>query len=306
MPELPLKLLELYCTRFSQVPLLSLDGEGMIRYANPAMLKRLGLTENPQGEPVTHVIDIDLSMPDPLYRDDERNITADMVTAAYTYHGERHTLRGHMLSDGSQIIVIFDIFREHDVEILEQVTKLNLEMSSIARTYSKQAQASHKLAHQDALTRLSNRRHAEELLEDLLGGKPLLQLRSFGVILFDIDDFKSVNDTFGHDAGDQVLKIIAATARQQLRQEDVPSRYGGEEFLVIAHCDTPESLMTIAEKLRSSFEKLIIPAVGRPVTASFGVTMGRTDDTLERITKRADEALYRAKRSGKNCVVYAD
>ncbi len=306
MPELPLDLLELYCTRFSQVPMLSLDGEGRIKYANPALLKRLGLTENPQGEPVTHFLDIDLSMHDPLFRDDERTITADLVTAAYTHHGERNTLRGHMLSNGSQIIVIFDIFREYDVEILEQVTKLNLEMSSIARTYSKKAQASHKLAHQDALTSLSNRRHAEELLEDLLGGKPLMQLRSFGVILLDIDDFKSVNDTFGHAAGDQVLKMLSDTIRQQLRQQDIPARYGGEEFLVIAQCETSENLIAIAEKLRISFEELYIPVIKKAVTASFGVTMGRPEDTLESITKRADKALYRAKWSGKNCVIFAD
>ncbi len=306
MSDLPVELLELYCRRFSQVPMLTIDREGRIIYANPALLKKLALETLPKGEPVKNFLDIDISISEPFYRDEDRGILADLVTAGYTMQGERNTLRGHMLSDGTQSMIIFDIYREHDVEILEQVTRLNLEMSSITRSYSKQAQASRKMANQDALTSLSNRRHAEMLITDLIAGKPDPVIKPFGVILFDIDNFKSVNDTFGHDAGDQVLKMLSTTVRKQLRQQDIPARYGGEEFLIIVHCRTTQNLITIAEKLRSSFEELHIPLIDKAVTASFGVTMRRPEDTLATLTKRVDEALYLAKRSGKNCVISAD
>ncbi len=125
---------------------------------------------------------------------------------------------------------------------------------------------------------------------------------SFGIIIFDIDNFKRVNDTFGHDTGDIVLKMLSNTILETIRQNDTPARYGGEEFIILAQSDSLDSLFAFAEKLRSTFEFLYIPAIDSSVTASFGITMYQEGDDIASLIKRADQAMYRAKSKGKNRV----
>lgn len=311
MADLPIHIMELYCERFSEIPLVITDPDGVITGANRAFHKRFGLSESPAGQPISSFMQIDMSMKDPMFHDTRRNILADLITATYFYHGEEHNLRGHLFFDETQYVVIFDIFKQHDVEILEQVTRLNLEMSSMTRNYSKryrvmdkQSKVNQELAHHDQLTGLGNRRKFMDTLTRMLEEKtPPPEESFFGVIMFDIDNFKLVNDTFGHDAGDEVLKVLSAQVLALIRNQDLPARYGGEEFIILARCDRMEHLEAMAEKLRSTFASRVIPAVGSAVTASFGITMKIPGDTEESLIKRADEALYQAKRQGKNCVV---
>jgi len=302
MAELPLKILELYCERYCEIPLAVLNTEGCITYANRAFCKKFSLNAVPNGEKICGFLDIDLSMNEPIHTDEKTGVSVDLVTAAYTLRGERNTLRGHLFFDGKVYVVIFDIFKQHDVEVIEQVTRLNLEMSSLTRDYSKQyramdkqAKESRKLASVDQLTQLWNRRHFEQTLDYALKNSS-----AFGIILFDIDDFKHVNDTYGHDAGDEVLVSLARCTREQIREEDTAARYGGEEFIILAYCSGIDKLYAIAEKLRTAFASLHIPSIGGSVTASFGITMGKDSDTRQGVIKRADTALYAAKRKGKN------
>lgn len=123
----------------------------------------------------------------------------------------------------------------------------------------------------------------------------------FSVILLDIDNFKKVNDNYGHQAGDQILKFIADTLQQNTRPYDLTGRWGGEEFLVICPATRREGIMSMAEHLRLAimskvYEKL--PAQ----TASFGVATVQDGDSVNDLIRRADEALYRAKKGGRNRV----
>ncbi|BBO80458.1 hypothetical protein DSCO28_10240 [Desulfosarcina ovata subsp. sediminis] len=153
----------------------------------------------------------------------------------------------------------------------------------------------------DALTGLNNRMKIDEALENEINR--VQRYRStFSIILLDIDNFKHVNDTYGHLIGDDVLKEVAGLLKANFRKTDVPGRWGGEEFLVILPHQDRRCASGIAEKLRRIIETTNFPDVGR-ITSSFGVAEYLDRDTPKGIVMRADAALYRAKQQGRNRVV---
>jgi two-component system cell cycle response regulator len=124
-------------------------------------------------------------------------------------------------------------------------------------------------------------------------------------MVVDIDQFKTVNDTFGHDVGDEVLRAVANVLQRHVRGTDVVCRFGGEEFVVISATDF-DSALQFAERLRSAIEQEMpspVCPINRPVTVSIGVDV-RSSQTRspEALLKAADEGLFLAKRSGRNCV----
>ncbi|HIH4877851.1 TPA: diguanylate cyclase, partial [Citrobacter braakii] len=158
------------------------------------------------------------------------------------------------------------------------------------------------LAFRDKLTGISNR-----YLLELRGGSEINKCRlgdySSALIIIDIDNFKSVNDTYGHLTGDQVLKEITTLIASCLNPEDVFGRWGGEEFIIIfPDTDMIHALMQ-TEYIRSSIDSHLFPQV-REVTASFGISISDKSDSWDSWIERADKALYKAKLSGKNRVDY--
>jgi two-component system cell cycle response regulator len=157
----------------------------------------------------------------------------------------------------------------------------------------------------DGLTQVYNRRYFLESLDREMG-RAQRYLRDLSLILFDIDHFKAVNDTYGHLAGDYVLKQLAMEIKRRIRREDILARYGGEEFAIILPELDNTSAMHFGEKIRriASEANFRFDETDIPVTVSVGVT------TLEpavrdsaSFIKRVDEKLYRAKSDGRNCVV---
>jgi diguanylate cyclase (GGDEF)-like protein len=156
----------------------------------------------------------------------------------------------------------------------------------------------------DGLTGLANRRQADEALAseiartERLGGP-------VGLILADVDDFKAVNDRFGHPTGDVVLRDLAETLRENVREIDTAARWGGEEFAVILPGTDLEGAAQVAERIRAALAEREIPSVDGAhlhVTASFGVAVSNPTTTVQQLVEAADEALYRAKRAGKDQV----
>jgi diguanylate cyclase (GGDEF)-like protein len=126
----------------------------------------------------------------------------------------------------------------------------------------------------------------------------------FGVLFIDIDHFKEVNDVYGHDVGDEVLKMIANTFMNNSRPFDAVGRWGGEEFVAIILNVTEDRLYAIADRLRMLVEQSSL-SVGRDtirVTISIGATLALENDTAETLIRRSDQLMYRAKTSGRNCV----
>lgn len=162
----------------------------------------------------------------------------------------------------------------------------------------------------DPLTRLFNRRHMENMLKRELSKAQRNKNSPFGIILLDVDHFKKFNDTYGHQAGDNVLVTLAAMLSSQVRSGDVVCRYGGEEFLIALAGSSVENTGLRAEAIRKEAEKLCINYDDRcldSVTISAGISGFREDDSnIDDIIRRADNALYKAKEQGRNRVVTGD
>jgi len=129
--------------------------------------------------------------------------------------------------------------------------------------------------------------------------------RDLGLILFDLDSFKQINDTHGHVVGDKILAELANVCRSEIREEDLYARYGGDEFAVLAREIQPQELQVTAERLRSTIEMhdFVVEGTSHDVTVSLGLsTLERTDaSTPSEFVATADEALYEAKDAGRNC-----
>ncbi|MBF0146549.1 MAG: diguanylate cyclase [Magnetococcales bacterium] len=152
----------------------------------------------------------------------------------------------------------------------------------------------------DALTGVCNRARLQGVLEAELHRARRHNL-PISVILGDIDYFKKINDTYGHQVGDDVLRKFAKVLRENVRIEDIVARWGGEEFMVVSPLNDVNATCKLAEKLRRLIENERFPKVGR-VTCSFGVSQAKREDSIRTLTERADKALYEAKTQGRNRV----
>ena len=152
----------------------------------------------------------------------------------------------------------------------------------------------------DSLTSLYNRGKVDEALY-ILYDEYKRTNKIFSIIFVDIDHFKTINDTFGHSKGDEVLIQIATMLKNKTREDDFVGRYGGEEFIIMIE-GSIEKASILAEKIRSSVEHTTF-SIDRKVTCSLGVTMINDKDTLETILQRSDKALYKAKESDRNKVI---
>jgi diguanylate cyclase (GGDEF)-like protein len=157
-----------------------------------------------------------------------------------------------------------------------------------------------KLATTDTLTGIGNRRLLEEIFQAHQSLGEHYDVNLF-LLMFDIDNFKSINDTFGHVVGDSVLKELTELVCKSVRKSDVCIRWGGEEFVVLLQYPNPMSVMKIAENIRSKIDKYSFKTIVH-VTCSFGLTSICSSESLDNVIERADKALYRAKADGKNTV----
>jgi diguanylate cyclase len=154
-------------------------------------------------------------------------------------------------------------------------------------------QTMYEIAHTDALTGIMNRRSMQDQLEQQFS-----QQRGFGILLIDIDHFKRINDTLGHAIGDQVLRELALLLEGQTRAQEVVSRWGGEEFLVLSSALNAEVAEQVAQRLLEAIRASRL--AGLTVTISIGVAWREESETLESIVARADSALYAAKANGRD------
>lgn len=175
------------------------------------------------------------------------------------------------------------------------------EVEELAQALNEKNVVLTQMATKDALTGLTNRYLFEELFD-----KELARSRRYGralsLVITDIDHFKSVNDTYGHNVGDNVLKELAALVEANIRKADTFARWGGEEFVLMLPDTTQEQAEIVAEKLRSRIETHAFEDISK-ATCSFGVVLVSPEDTLAGSIEKADRALYEAKAQGRNRVV---
>jgi polar amino acid transport system substrate-binding protein len=156
-----------------------------------------------------------------------------------------------------------------------------------ANLYRRQAQ-------EDALTGIYNRGSIESIL------KKLLRKEDGSILFFDIDHFKKINDTYGHEKGDFVLKKLAKIIKDHIRESDIFGRWGGEEFVLILPNTPYEKALIVAEKIRKIVESSDFDGID--VTISVGVSEFRKGDSVKSVVKKADLAMYKAKEDGRNRV----
>jgi diguanylate cyclase (GGDEF)-like protein/PAS domain S-box-containing protein len=191
---------------------------------------------------------------------------------------------------------IFDATEKYYVAVFSDITDRKiLESELIKDRELLQEQATH-----DSLTKLFNRRKMEETLS--------LEIERYkrcsaplSIVMFDIDDFKQINDTFGHQVGDITLKQLSVLLKNTIRKIDFAARWGGEEFIVLAPQTDMQGVLALAENLRKTIENSEF-ACTKKVTCSFGATEFTDDDTVDSLLKRVDDALYLSKKDGKNKV----
>ncbi|MGE0709159.1 MAG: diguanylate cyclase [Planctomycetota bacterium] len=191
----------------------------------------------------------------------------------------------------------------HEIRPLDKPDLKLLEAVAAQAAIALQNARLHHQASTDPLTGLHNRAYLRQVFEDELrqaeeNGEPL------GVLLVDLDHFKKINDTHGHDVGDEVLKRVSSRIRRALRRDDYAARWGGEEFLILLPGSDVEGAVVAAEKVAEAIKGTPIGEVGLTVTCSLGLSCyPRHADTSALLIKRADQALYEAKRTGRDRVV---
>jgi diguanylate cyclase len=197
------------------------------------------------------------------------------------------------------------------VIVLIGMSALSIRMSALRMHLGKQRQELEisleriqLLATQDELTGLANRRHTMSLLKAEQARQKRTQ-NPLGLVMIDLDHFKRINDDYGHQAGDVVLKGFAEAAIGTLRGSDVLSRWGGEEFLLMLPDTGPDEAERCIERMRRGLASMMFDAVppNLQITFSAGLTVSRTGDALEVVIERADQAMYHAKELGRNCTV---
>ncbi|AZN39773.1 histidine kinase N-terminal 7TM domain-containing diguanylate cyclase [Paenibacillus albus] len=220
---------------------------------------------------------------------DEREVIWSVGARSYHYSVRSSVVRKSGASGGQEVgklLILIDISEQ--VELQKKL---------------------HSLAFHDGLTGIYNRNHFLHLSEQLIA-QSVESDGGFAVLLFDIDYFKRINDTYGHDVGDQALLHVVTVCRRMLRDGDVFARYGGEEFVVALPGMSLTEAGQAAERIRAeiAFHPMSLPAESIAITASFGVAAGdrHADYEVKQLLKLADQALYDAKHRGRNRVSMAD
>jgi diguanylate cyclase (GGDEF)-like protein len=215
-----------------------------------------------------------------------------------------------LIADGT----IIGVFNAESVEVhafsdehVQTLTVIARQAAEVIRS-AQLLEETRRLAITDSLTGLFNRRHFNQQLEENVGRAARYD-EPLALLFLDVDHFKSVNDKFGHQAGDRCLQAMARTLRESVRDSDQIARIGGEEFAILLIRADRELALSIAERLRARIDDLILeedPPLPVDLTASLGVAFFREDgEDPKTLMRSADRALYTAKRLGRNRVVLA-
>jgi diguanylate cyclase (GGDEF)-like protein len=237
------------------------------------------------------------TLPDEYMEAFEKNDLPLPGTKCYFCHGDEALDRNEPVS--SEVELSGTIWDTWWIPLGEDVF---LHYATDVTKYKKMEDELRNLSFTDVLTNAYNRRYFIQKLEEEIE-RARRNGNKFSLIMLDIDCFKSINDRFGHNAGDLVLKSMAEFIKNRIRKVDCLARWGGEEFVILLP-DTPaDKAAVLAEELRESLSRMDIPGVDC-VTASFGVAGYCPGDTVDSLVNKADNMMYEAKAAGRNCVRY--
>jgi diguanylate cyclase (GGDEF)-like protein len=209
------------------------------------------------------------------------------------------TIRSIIAQYWYMIITIFIVLLAMSFFLL-YIGRINRRLKSMQEELKKANKFLDYQATRDALTKLFNRRRFNELLEGEMSRSRRYKM-PLSLVMFDIDNFKKINDAYGHNRGDRILEEIAQVVADTIRKYDIFARWGGEEFMILVPNSRLDGTLLMAEKVRSTIAKYAFTEVGT-LTCSFGVTEYKDGDNIDSLVIRADGALYKAKELGRNRV----
>lgn len=237
----------------------------------------------------------------------DSNTFANICGTCCTIH-EHYLCIPYLISDDFELLLSITASSEEELQTIHEKLPLIQNYIDAARPelVSKNLTEILKISSTtDALTGLFNRKYLDEYIEKALSQAKRNGI-SYGVLMIDIDFFKMVNDTYGHDVGDKAIKILSKVLKDSIRESDTAFRFGGEEFLILLYECDPSMVESVAQKIRTAFEKSSIQANNGSVfykTLSVGAALFPKDsDSIWKCIKFADIALYAAKEGGRNCV----
>jgi len=269
--------------------MLITDKNGIITYVNDAYIINSGYKHNELIGKTPRVVKSDMQ-DDKFYKELWNTISSGCTYTNILINRRKNKELYH------EEITITPIFDE-DKDIISYVAtakdiSLRVEME----------EELNKRANIDSLTGIYNRYRGNEII-DIQLDKYHRYNTNFAILMFDIDYFKNINDTFGHDIGDLVLKKLTKLIFIHMRKSDSLIRWGGEEFIIVSEHLNENKAINLAQKLREIVVSYDFE-IDSNLTLSFGVTVTKADDTKKSLLKRVDDALYQAKDSGRNCVKY--
>lgn len=206
----------------------------------------------------------------------------------------------YIRKDGKRVPIRLSGFKFIDTDEREVVWGI-IENITLERELIELYEKAKHVSFTDHLTGLFNRQKLDEALEYEIN-RATRSNASFSVIMLDLDFFKSVNDTYGHQVGDEVLIEVSKILKLSTRKTDIVGRWGGEEFMIICPETDERGVDKLAENIRINIEHHTFPVIENK-TCSFGVANYVKSDQVQSIVERADKALYQAKERGRNCVV---
>ncbi len=299
------KLIFEYLENKSHIAIILIDREGNILDCNKGLLNALGLKE----KPITKNISSLLSSALQEIKSEKNSDFSPCILTFVTAENIFINLSGYICPLQNNFALFLEHHRITYSELLDKMSKLNNELAIYTREVDKKNreliranETIKRIMNTDPLTKLLNRRAFTEHLKRAISFSKRHRL-PLSIIMADLDNFKAINDTYGHAAGDRVLKAFARIFKKNSRTEDIICRFGGEEFIILLPNTNISSAMSFAERLRSKFEKTKIRGIPVDITASFGLSELTILDNEESFIKRAEDALYEAKKTGKNgCV----
>ncbi len=221
------------------------------------------------------------------------------------------SLHGRIEADPQGFRIVAGYALDDILNATDTLMELN---SALVTTQRELARANHQLTRSEAtirrlsltdpLTGIANRRALDKHTESTFA-QACADTGPVWLIIADIDHFKRVNDSWGHESGDLALSVVANALRERSRDTDFVARFGGEEFVILAPNLSREAVQAYAERLRQGIANIAIPPIGH-ITLSFGIARRQPEDTGRDLFARADAALYRAKASGRNRVEITD
>jgi diguanylate cyclase (GGDEF)-like protein len=232
--------------------------------------------------------------------------TLGIAGTGAVFYVERGRIGLPAASDFELILVwlYFSLILSRCLLLSVTANKMRAQLASGRRKLAASLVQVEQLASHDELTGALNRRSLMAALERERAHAERSGL-PFSVAMIDLDHFKRVNDTYGHGAGDEVLRTLAATVHETMRTTDVFGRYGGEEFMMILVGSPPELALGAMERIRTALAAKTWPSIAADfsVTMSVGIACHRKDETVEEVLRRADKALYQAKDAGRNTII---